>query len=331
MPKIVEYGRHAFIGPAMYCHYARGEQFVFPEVWARSFIWCLRGEADVTIDGQAFHLSPGFFLYAPWRKSLRFQIDREHPAYNANILVVPHSEIGKPCHRLVRHSRPPVENELIGDWKHDEDIPALRGVPFGHLDHHSPLSDLVHYIIKLCNYPNELIQPQFPPEEEVRDLARHFVRALIRQVGAGEKIREDLPLELEVLVRHVYYNRNKKLSLRDLVEKSSLSKSKVCRLFARHLKMSPTQWILGYKMELAKELLGKSDLPIHAVGESIALDDPYYFTRVFKKIVGMSPSEFRKAVSEVPPQRRSSAAVLSSLSRHPAAPSVAASPAFHLY
>ncbi|MNH42191.1 Arabinose operon regulatory protein [compost metagenome] len=43
----------------------------------------------------------------------------------------------------------------------------------------------------------------------------------------------------------------------------------------------------------AKELLDATHLSIGEVGYQVGLEDPYYFSKVFKKYVGMSPSEYK--------------------------------------
>ena len=52
-----------------------------------------------------------------------------------------------------------------------------------------------------------------------------------------------------------------------------------------------------YRMEKAKQLLTGSDLRIQEVGASVGIPDQFYFSRVFKRVVGESPVEYRSAAA----------------------------------
>lgn len=51
---------------------------------------------------------------------------------------------------------------------------------------------------------------------------------------------------------------------------------------------------IGCKLKRAKALLATTGEPVHAVAAASGFDDPYYFSRLFAKRVGCSPSEFRR-------------------------------------
>ena len=55
---------------------------------------------------------------------------------------------------------------------------------------------------------------------------------------------------------------------------------------------SPQQYVLDLRMQAAKELLLDTDYPVERISAMIGIDDPLYFSRVFKIIVGVSPSVY---------------------------------------
>lgn len=57
---------------------------------------------------------------------------------------------------------------------------------------------------------------------------------------------------------------------------------------------SPKDFILGTRLNAAKDLLAVSDLKVASIARRIGYGDPGYFTRVFTRRVGMSPGTFRK-------------------------------------
>ncbi|MEU0564428.1 AraC family transcriptional regulator [Nonomuraea sp. NPDC005983] len=63
---------------------------------------------------------------------------------------------------------------------------------------------------------------------------------------------------------------------------------------------SPKDYLLTIRLNLAKELLATTDLPVAAVARRVGYDDPAYFTRLFTRRVGASPSTFREHQSRTP-------------------------------
>lgn len=55
-------------------------------------------------------------------------------------------------------------------------------------------------------------------------------------------------------------------------------------------------YIHQVKIDKAKLLLAEKDLTIYQVGSLIGIDDPYYFSKTFKSIVGVSPKEYRAKI-----------------------------------
>ena len=58
--------------------------------------------------------------------------------------------------------------------------------------------------------------------------------------------------------------------------------------------MSPKQYILEKKIARAKEFLDATEASILEISNSVGFLDPLYFSRIFKKKVGVGPEEYRK-------------------------------------
>jgi AraC-like DNA-binding protein len=74
----------------------------------------------------------------------------------------------------------------------------------------------------------------------------------------------------------------------------------LCRLFQRFSQQTPYQLLVRLKMGRAAELLVHTDLLIKQVAQAIGLNDPYHFSKVFKKIHGVSPNAFIKRAHRHP-------------------------------
>ena len=72
--------------------------------------------------------------------------------------------------------------------------------------------------------------------------------------------------------------------------------------FKQYMGISPAQYILSLRIMNAQNLLERGVYNIREVAEVVGYENPLYFSRVFKKEVGMSPTEYRKnQLSQVNP------------------------------
>jgi YesN/AraC family two-component response regulator len=79
------------------------------------------------------------------------------------------------------------------------------------------------------------------------------------------------------------------------MEKKFLRKYEyLCQLFKKYAGMSMVSYIRELRIQRAKHLLWNSSEPINEIAEQVGFPDPYYFSKVFKSIEGLSPTLFRK-------------------------------------
>lgn len=84
------------------------------------------------------------------------------------------------------------------------------------------------------------------------------------------------------------------LTIKHLCDKMFVSKTKLYRLSLKSFGMGCSEYILQKRIELAKTLLETSDKSIYEIAEEVGFKDTNYFTRIFKKLVGMTPSQYKK-------------------------------------
>lgn len=78
----------------------------------------------------------------------------------------------------------------------------------------------------------------------------------------------------------------------DLARKFGVTPQYVNRLFRRELNMTPTEYLNRYRSTQAVEYLRQGGMKVSDVAALVGFDDPYYFSRVFKKQMGIAPSSF---------------------------------------
>lgn len=87
------------------------------------------------------------------------------------------------------------------------------------------------------------------------------------------------------------------LSLSNIADTVYHNPSYISRLFKQVTGTNISDFIITTKMEKAKELLANSRLKVQEIGSSVGFESPAYFTRVFRKVSGMTPQEFRDFTS----------------------------------
>ena len=70
--------------------------------------------------------------------------------------------------------------------------------------------------------------------------------------------------------------------------------NQITNIFKSVTKMSPQEYLMNYRMEQAKNMLKNTDMKVSDVAETVGYHDPLTFSKMFKKSVGMSPSEYRE-------------------------------------
>lgn len=82
-------------------------------------------------------------------------------------------------------------------------------------------------------------------------------------------------------------------SLDDMAAKISRSRGQTIRLFRKEFGETPVQYLIGRKLEAARELLRGSPVSIKEIADRLHFSDEYYFAAVFKRKTGISPGRYR--------------------------------------
>ena len=88
------------------------------------------------------------------------------------------------------------------------------------------------------------------------------------------------------------------LSVEDIAEAAGVSRTTLFRTFKAELGIPPADYLIEYRIGQAKKLLSATDISINAAARSAGYEDSLYFSRAFRKITGMSPTEYRRRVAD---------------------------------
>jgi AraC family transcriptional regulator, arabinose operon regulatory protein len=87
---------------------------------------------------------------------------------------------------------------------------------------------------------------------------------------------------------------NDNISLKDLCRHYNYSVSRFSSLFKQSTGYSPIDYFIQMKMQKASQQLNFTNLSVKAIAMNMGFDDPYYFSRRFRKIMGSSPKIYRE-------------------------------------
>lgn len=106
--------------------------------------------------------------------------------------------------------------------------------------------------------------------------------------------REDGRSVIEKAKRYIDSNYHKDLSIEEVAELADLSISHFCSLFKQISGYTFLEYVTQCRMEKAKYILQNSNVKVYTIAPLVGYQDSRYFTQVFKKSTGKTPTEYRE-------------------------------------
>ena len=94
-----------------------------------------------------------------------------------------------------------------------------------------------------------------------------------------------------------HYNEN--INLDDICGFAGISKNYFCHLFKSETGLSIWDYLTEYRISRARELLTGSDMKNYEIAYSIGYENPSYFSKIFRKMTGKSPSDYRNEIRKI--------------------------------
>ncbi len=99
---------------------------------------------------------------------------------------------------------------------------------------------------------------------------------------------------LDCALEFIYRHYAERIRIEDLCGCVNLSESNLIKLFKNNLGRTPVDFINQVRINRAKELLLHTDMRVKEIAWNIGFADEFYFSRVFKKLEGKSPRDFKR-------------------------------------
>ena len=142
---------------------------------------------------------------------------------------------------------------------------------------------------------DELLECSFCYEESLTYLLRELLIIMNRRMKQGiPKISGFVQKEIDHAEAYFKEHYNEEISIEQYAASRNMSTSWFTRCFRDIVGVPPLKYILDQRMRNAMILLETSDSTITEIAHTLGYENPMYFSRVFRKAKGLSPSKYRK-------------------------------------
>ena len=101
-------------------------------------------------------------------------------------------------------------------------------------------------------------------------------------------------MELSTIKEFLDEHYTEKVTLDDLADKFFINKFYLSKIFKETYGTTVNNYLISKRITRAKQLLRFTDMTVDEIGVGVGMGDANYFSRMFRKVEGISPREFRK-------------------------------------
>ena len=130
--------------------------------------------------------------------------------------------------------------------------------------------------------------------ESLPELVQNYLRGVqsLSELSADSVIYLSKPVSMAV--EFIRKNYRSEISLGDLSDYAEVSPNYLCSLFKKEVGMNINKYVMEYRIKKAKLLLLTTNMKSYEIAVETGFANESYFSRSFKKMTGVSPSEFRR-------------------------------------
>lgn len=123
---------------------------------------------------------------------------------------------------------------------------------------------------------------------------KHFL-ASIKYLSIYRSVNKEVSTDiLGKAISLLKSNLDKRITLKDIALACDCSEANVSKIFRKSLRSAPIDYFIHLKVQEACKILLNTDLRIKEISLKLGYEDQYYFSRIFTKHIGLSPTQYRK-------------------------------------
>ena len=130
-------------------------------------------------------------------------------------------------------------------------------------------------------------------------LLRHMFITIGRELNKERIIKNEyLDNEMEIAAQYFNNYYNTEINIDEYAQSKGMSVSWFIRNFKKYTGTTPMQYIVSIRISNAQGLLETTEYSINEISRIVGYDNPLYFSRLFHKQKGFSPSQYRKQLKK---------------------------------
>lgn len=225
----------------------------------------LSGEGELKYEGETYRLGPGDCVFIDCRK-----------AYS-------HSTSGNLWSLQWCHFYAPSLPAVYEKYKERGGLPAF------HPENIRPFTDLLTELYTLA------ASSDYIRDMRINEKLGALLTLLMEQSWHPERIKIGRKrTELVEVKNYLDEHYSEKIALDDLSEKFFINKFYLSKIFKEAYGTTINSYLIAKRITRAKQLLRFTDLTVDEVGNAVGMGEANYFSRMFRKVEGISPREYRK-------------------------------------
>lgn len=178
----------------------------------------------------------------------------------------------------------------------------IEGVPYGMLlpPYVDPVISCEKYAYRVESYLSEMLQECDSQVLGYETLSNNLLMSLITLIYRIVDVKhqfQELKGKNEISLRTKEFidkNYTQSITLKDIADTLYVSQHYLSHRFKKDLGDSPVNYLINRRIEEAKRLLVDSDTPVHEIAARVGYSNDKYFSMLFKKVTGQTPSAFRE-------------------------------------
>jgi len=227
-------------------------------------LYCVDGEGEIHINHQYYRIKPNTFLIIPRETAHRYK-----------------SSATNPWSIYWAHFRGTNAEAIYNRFLNDGQI-QVREVPYD-----ETRIKLFEQLFSVLDYSFNIKELEI-----VNIKLQHFIASLVyyKQINPVTFDTDSVSLSIAFMKKNI----DKKIKMETLADHLGISISHYIRVFKQKTGSSPINYFNLLKIQQSCQYLYFTDRSVKEISVALGFDDQYYFSRLFSKLIGLSPLNYRK-------------------------------------
>lgn len=143
--------------------------------------------------------------------------------------------------------------------------------------------------------------PPIGSQQMIKTYLEQFLILLIRHEQSSKYLRvfpskESMENHLvKEMIKYIDDNIYSEISVTQICQKLNYSRAYLSKIFKQETEYTIMEYIMMQKIKTAKKLIREKNMNFTQISDKLSFDNPHYFSRVFKRITNMTPSDYKKS------------------------------------